>query len=85
MDLVGHRHFGRRRDVRPLGCVTELGRLEELARPGRILEFCKEDEIVGFVGVRRTLGRAQWRAQSLAHRLLHERADPCLSVGSQPL
>src|SRR5215218_6026939 len=27
--------------------------------------------------------QAQWRAQSSAHRFLHERADPCLFGGSQ--
>ncbi len=30
-------------------------------------------------------GGAQWRAQSSAHRFLHERADPCLFGGSQLL
>src|SRR3990172_3826567 len=50
MDLVGHRHFGWCRDASFLSCFTELGRLEELARPCRVLVFSKEDEIVGFVG-----------------------------------
>ena len=50
MDLVGHRHLGRRRDASSLGCFTELGRLEEPARPCRVLVFSKEDETVGFVG-----------------------------------
>src|SRR3972149_3047706 len=34
----------------PLGCFTELGRLEELARPCRLPFFSKQDEIVGSVG-----------------------------------
>jgi hypothetical protein len=49
MDLVGHRHCGRCRDSSSLGCSTELGRREELARPCRVLVFSKEDAIVGFV------------------------------------
>ena len=49
MELVGHRHFGRCRDASFLSCFTKLGRLEELARPCRVLVFSKEDEIVGFV------------------------------------
>ncbi len=50
MDMDGRRHFGRCRGASSLGCFTELGRLEELARPCRVLVFSKEDEIVGFVG-----------------------------------
>src|SRR5574341_2137510 len=50
MDLAGHRHSGRCRDASSLVCFTELGRLEELARPCLVLVFNKEDEIVGFVG-----------------------------------
>src|SRR5574341_1323404 len=50
MDLAGHRHSGRCRDASSLVCFTELGRLEELARPCLVLVFSKEDEIVGFVG-----------------------------------
>lgn len=48
-DWVDPRHFGRLHDARALGCFTDLGRLEELARPGRVLGSCQEDEIVGFV------------------------------------
>jgi len=50
MDLAGHRHFGPCRDASSLGRFTELGRLEELARPCRVLVFSKEDEIVGSIG-----------------------------------
>ena len=34
----------------------QLGQLEELARPCRVLVFSKEDEIVGFIGATEDLG-----------------------------
>lgn len=57
-----------------------------LAHPCRVLVFSKEEGIAGFVGAREYPGGGvQWRDQSSAHRFLHERADPCLFGGSQPL
>lgn len=41
-DLVGHRHCGRWPAASSLGCSTEPGQLEELARPCRVLVFSVE-------------------------------------------
>ena len=84
LDLVGHRHFGRSLDASGLLHGTRpTGRAGAPLPPPLFQQAGRDRWVCRSYG--RPSGGAWWRAQSSAHRFLHERADLCLFGGSQLL